>query len=142
MALCKLCGLGIQDPEPPVYVKTIQKIECIGEKQSRGLKDVEDVVNEILEDIKDRSEAPQWMIKQAEKSIENQIKMVDDAAETARGIGVRVAEIQESLSMSQDQNISSKLQETAQTLDEVIKLHATMKNDFNSIKKRVDEESH
>jgi molecular chaperone GrpE (heat shock protein) len=103
---------------------------------------VQTVVNRILEGIKDHSEASEWVMEQAEQSIERQIRRVDDAANSARAVEGKIAEVEGKLTVSCQQNerAAAKFRETAEVLDRIIEEHARVQHDFAIIKNRMDSE--
>ena len=139
MALCRMNGLDVHDPRPPVYTKTLQKIDVTTEK---GLEPVQRVVNQVIDEIKDRSEAPQWMLTEAQKSIEAQIQRIEQAARTAKDIEGKVRGIETKMNEICEKNdcAAKKFDETTKVLDNVLQEHESMKQQFEVIKQRMDEE--
>lgn len=158
-ALCRLSGIKIIEPKAPIYTKTLRQIDInkvikddIGrEIHYEGNNDDSDqlkvgsvgiIINQILEQVKDRSEAPQWMIDEARVSIEMQINRINKAVANAKEIDKNVSEIEERLDQTCRQNKESAqmFEETANLLDNILNEHVSMKKEFVEIKKRIDQE--
>ena len=135
LVLCRLCGMNIKNPLSPLYTKTLQKID-INDPQ---LNTIENIVNQILDSIKDKSEASQWMIDEAQKSAKVQIKRIDKAATTTREIDRAVCNIEEKLEQACKQNEESatKFNDTSKLLNEIIDEHLAMRKEFSVIAKRI-----
>lgn len=163
-ALCRLSGMKIVEPKAPIYTKTLGKIEIPNSiKEDFGnvirnrrrekaesnvdaekvkMASVALVMNQIFEQVKDRSEAPQWMIDEARVSIEMQINRINKAASNAKEIDKSISEIEKRLDETCRQNKESTeiFVQTANLLDGILNEHASMKKEFAEIKKRIDQE--
>ena len=139
MALCRINGLDVSDPRPPVYTRTIPKIEVTND---RTLEPVQKVVNQIIAEIKDRSEAPQWMLGEAQKSVEAQIHRIEQASRVAKVIEEKVRNIEATMNETCEKNdrATKKFDEATTVLEEVLQEHDSMKREFEVIKQRLEEE--
>ncbi|OHS93345.1 hypothetical protein TRFO_40383 [Tritrichomonas foetus] len=140
LALCRLSGMIVKDPKPPVYMNTLEKVTV--SKNMPNLQHVENIMNQVLHQVKSRSEAPQWMMNEAQRSVEYQISRIEEASKTAKDVEKMVSDIEERLSSTCQQNeeSSEKFDEASQILDQILHEHMVMKKDFALVKKRIDEE--
>ena len=158
-ALCRLSGMKIIEPKAPIYTKTLGRIKITDSMRNEFFNrrrdknestDTEEVtmtsiamiMNQIFEQVKDRSEAPQWMIDEARVSIEMQINRINKAVLSTKEIDKSVSEIERKLDEScrQNQESTEIFEETTNLLGTILNEHHSMKKEFAEIKKRIDQE--
>lgn len=148
LSLCRLCGMETKEPEMPAYSNTLSELRVFGSQNDPELEtpkkmdQIESVVNETLVRVRDRSEAQQLMMDEAQRSVQSQISRVEKAEEFARQILDSAGTIENILTAACEKG--KKAEEIFDTangvLDEIIEEHETIRKEFAKIKKRIDEE--
>jgi hypothetical protein len=138
-ALCQLSGVNTAQSDFPVFERKLAKIDVA---KGPDQQPIEMVINYILGDVLSHSEAPDWMIRQAEKSVETQLDKLEEAARAARQIGDKVAALEQKLNQTAGENAAAvtKFQETAQLLEEIGTEQEGMQRAFSQVKKRMQED--
>lgn len=153
-ALCRLSGMTITIPKFPIYTKTLNRIdpsqlqkEYVSSDKIKTLTDEEigpvvKIVNQILEQVKDRSEAPQFMVDEAKKSLDEQMKRIENAELTAKNIDEAISNLETKLDATTQQNQESaeKFEVTIRMLDSILDENMSIKREFAAIQKRIDQE--
>jgi hypothetical protein len=135
-AICRLSGIAVPSSDLPAYTKTLEPIELTEQNE---LQSVRTVISHIFGSILCHSEGADWLLKQAEKSVESQIERLDEAAKSARAIDDTVSVIDQKLEGIARQNgtAAEKFGETAQVLEDILTEHRAMLTEFSEVQKRV-----
>lgn len=140
IGLCRLSGILTKDLKLPNYKRALPKIKSPVEYPK--LEPVNAVVNKIFEQVRDKSEASEWIMKQAENSVQSHIERIDNAVAAAKDIEGMITEIEKRLASTVNQNDDSaaKFEETSKLFDKILEEHIVMKQEFAAIQKRINEE--
>lgn len=151
LALCRLCGMKTKEPEVPVYFNTLGELHVVTQPGSNSKdissfskkeEQIETVLNEAFARVRDRSEAQQLMMSEAQKSVEMQISRVDKSVETAKDIMKTAKIIEGKLDEARKKGSDAEIafDSANEILDRIIEQHENIRKEFNHITKRIDEE--
>ena len=143
LGLCKLSGMPIQESVHPVYSEKLQKIKLPKSLESFNSIDIkfENALNQILSQVKNRKEAPQWMLNEAQKSAETQINKIEKLSDIANDIGKVVSHISDRLDQVslQNEETMNKFDESAQIFDNITNEYTVLKHKYNQIERKISQ---
>lgn len=139
IGLCRFGGINVKDSFVPSYEKTLKPIKIISD--STKLENINNFMNTIFGQIRNKSEALRWIMEQTKDSIKSHTDRMDETISIHNSMDERMMEIEKMLITANNQNEDSaeKFAEISKTFDVILNDQKNVHHEFMMVQKRIEE---